>query len=484
MAEECGSRGEDGWLADELRNSTLPDQRLIRRLGQIVDHLAASPGQPVPAACQDWAATKAAYRFFDNDRVTEQGVLAGHFAATRKRFAATTGTVLVLQDTTEFIYKRNKPEKIGFTKAINSGRDREGRLREHTLCGLLMHSSLAVTTDGVPLGLAAVKFWTRSKFKGTAALKRKINPTRVPIETKESYRWLENLRQSCGLFGDPGRCVHVGDRESDIYELFCLAHNLGTFFLVRVQTDRLTQLPEDVAGDVHKGKVYQRLEALPWAGRHTIQIGGETAQPNTVSLKVKFSEIDTMPPIGKQKAYKPQKLVYIHALEEEEPENRPRIDWRLVTNLPVTTLAEAIEKLSWYARRWKIEVFHKVMKSGCKAEDAKLRTAERLVKLLAVLAVVSWRVFWITMSGRTNPEAPPETALTPAEISILDRVIPPSPAPKPATLASYVDRLARLGGYLNRAHDPPPGNIVMWRGISRLNDIALGFRIAADLVGN
>jgi hypothetical protein len=156
----------------------------------------------------------------------------------------------------------------------------------------------------------------------------------------------------------------------------------------------------------------------------------------------------------------------------------------LVTNLPVTTLAEAIEKLSWYARRWKIEVFHKVMKSGCKAEDAKLRTAERLVKLLAVLAVVSWRVFWITMSGRTNPEAPPETALTPAEISILDRVIPPSPDQKPATLASYVNRLARLGGYLNRAHDPPPGNLVMWRGISRLNDIALGFRIAAGLVGN
>lgn len=156
----------------------------------------------------------------------------------------------------------------------------------------------------------------------------------------------------------------------------------------------------------------------------------------------------------------------------------------MVTNLPVTTLAEAIEKLSWYARRWKIEVFHKVMKSGCKAEDAKLRTAERLVKLLAVLAVVSWRVFWITMSGRTNPEAPPETALTPAEISILDRVIPPSPDQKPATLASYVNRLARLGGYLNRAHDPPPGNLVMWRGISRLNDIALGFRIAAGLVGN
>ena len=109
----------------------------------------------------------------------------------------------------------------------------------HTVCGLLMHSSLAVTTEGLPLGLAAVKFWTRKKFKGTNALKRKVNPTRVPIEEKESVRWLENLRRSTELFGDPARCVHIGDRESDIYELFCLARELGTHFLVRTCVDRL-----------------------------------------------------------------------------------------------------------------------------------------------------------------------------------------------------------------------------------------------------
>jgi hypothetical protein len=123
---------EDGWLAGELGGSTLPDQRLARRLLHIAGQMSASPGQPLPLACQDWAATKAAYRFFDNDRVTEQGVLAGHFAATKSRMSATTGTILILQDTTEFIYKRNAPEKIGFTKAINSGRDTHGRLREHT----------------------------------------------------------------------------------------------------------------------------------------------------------------------------------------------------------------------------------------------------------------------------------------------------------------------------------------------------------------
>lgn len=110
----------------------------------------------------------------------------------------------------------------------------------HTICGILMHSSLVVTTQGVPLGLAAIKFWTRKKFKGCDALKRKIDPTRDPIEEKESYRWLENLRQSTALLAQPQRCVHVGDREGDIYELFCLAHELQTNFLVRTCVDRLT----------------------------------------------------------------------------------------------------------------------------------------------------------------------------------------------------------------------------------------------------
>jgi hypothetical protein len=102
-----------------------------------------------------------------------------------------------------------------------------------------MHSSLAVTTEGLPLGLAAIKFWSRSKFKGTNALKRSVNPTRVPIEEKESIRWLENLQRSTELLGEATRCVHTGDRESDIYELFCLAEQSGTKFLVRTCVDRL-----------------------------------------------------------------------------------------------------------------------------------------------------------------------------------------------------------------------------------------------------
>jgi len=144
-----------------------------------------------------------------------------------------------VNDTTEFSYQREKSEAIGITKSINSGRDKAGRLRSHTVCGILMHSSLAVTIEGVPLGLAAVKFWTRKKFKGSAALKKKINPTWIPIEKKESVRWLENLRQSTQLLDHPGRCIHIGDRESDIYELFCAAQEIGTHFLIRTCIDQL-----------------------------------------------------------------------------------------------------------------------------------------------------------------------------------------------------------------------------------------------------
>lgn len=181
----------------------------------------------LPLVCQDWANTKAAYRFFSNDRVSEAQILAGHFQATRDRFVACDDMILVVQDTTEFTFQRERAEAIGITYRVNSGRDRTGRFRMHTVCGLLMHASLAVTIEGLPLGLAAIKFWSRQQFKGTAALKRKINPTRVPIEHKESIRWLENMRQSTALLGAPARCVHVGDRESDIYELFCTAQELG-----------------------------------------------------------------------------------------------------------------------------------------------------------------------------------------------------------------------------------------------------------------
>ena len=140
--------------------------------------------------------------------------------------------------------------------------------------------------------------------------------------------------------------------------------------------------------------------------------------------------------------------------------------------------------LDWYAKRWKIEIFHKVLKSGCRAEEALLRTAQRLINLLAIYCVVAWRVFWMCMINRTSPQAPASLVFTETEMQLLDRADRKRSAVPKKTVSDYLYALARLGGYLSRRHDPPPGNMVLWRGFVRLMDIQLGYEIAVGLVGN
>jgi len=457
----------DVWVEQELGRCEFPDRRLKARLGKLLGDLGRRIGGTVPAACQDWAATKAAYRFFSNERVDEGVILAGHFAATAARFAATAGTVLVLHDTTEFSFTRDTPDGVGQLSFV------KGRHATHTVCGVLLHSSLVLTTDGLPLGLAAVKFWTRKKFKGTNALRGKVNATRVPIERKESARWLDNLTRSTAQLGDPPRCVHVGDREADIHELFCAAHDAGTHFLVRTCVDRL-------AGGGGT-TVARRMAREPVRGEHAVEVRDDRGRVSTARLRLRFCRMTVLPPVAKQGRYPPLSLTVIHADERGTPVGRDPIRWKLLTDLPVEDFASAVEKLTWYSLRWKLETYHKVLKSGCQAERARLRTAERLTNLLAVLCVVGWRVFWLTMANRATPDAPAETALTAAEIAALDRMAataaPPPEAAPARTVSHYLVQIAKLGGYLGREKDLPPGNLVIWRGLTRLADILLGFEL-------
>ena len=414
------------WFDREIAGCSFADERLNKRLRNLLERMGDAIGASIPLACQDWANTKAAYRFFSNDRFNEAEILAGHFQSTQSRFAATEGPILVLQDTTEFSYQRERPERIGLTYRVNSGKDKAGRFRMHTVCGLLMH------------------------------------------------RWLENMRQSTALFGEPARCIHVGDRESDIYELFCVAQELGTHFLVRSCVDRLAEDGDHTIAD--------EMKDAEIAGQHHVEVCDSKGHVGTATVEIRYRSIHVLPPIGKQKRYPALTLTVLHAQEREEPTDRARIDWKLITDLPVHSYDAAIEKLRWYALRWKIEVFHKVLKSGCRAEEARLRTAERLVKLLSVFCILSWRVFWMTMINRSVPNAEPGLALTKVETRLLDQLVPDTAyrPPRGKTLSHYLTKIARLGGYLARASDPPPGNTVMWRGLSRLTDIKLGATLCAS----
>lgn len=469
------TQSDTEWLAQELDESSFNDRRLGRRFRELMENFWKNIGSTIPFACQDWAGTKAAYRFLSNPHVDESAILQGHFESTRQRVATLKNeTILLLQDTTTFIYQRDNPDIIGYTGTTSAWGKRKDKSKGKIVnCGILMHSSLAITSRGVPLGLSAIKFWTRRKFKGTNALKRKINPTRVPIEEKESIRWLDSLRQSITLLQCPERCVHVGDRESDIYELFCLSQELETSFLVRTCVDRL-------AGD-GKHTISDEMENESVKCIHNVVLRDENEKSHEVMLSVRWKKILVKPPIGKSRQYPDITLFAIHAREENETPGRKPLEWKLLTNIPIVCNEDAIEKLEWYAHRWKIETFHKVLKSGCKAEDSKLRTAERLSKLISCFCIISWRIFWLTMVSREYSDIPAGIALTQAECELLDNVIKDNKKTENITpLQRYIIKLAQLGGYLARVNDPPPGNTVLWRGLRRLNDILYGFELSRE----
>jgi hypothetical protein len=232
--------------------------------------------------------------------------------------AATDGPILILPDTTEFVYYRESVQALGVLK-----KGFKGRAEPYAVRGVLMHSSLAVTTEGLPLGLTAIRFWSRSKFKGTNALKRSVNPTRVPIEEKESIRWLENGKQSTELLGEAHRYVHIGDRESDIYELFCTAEQSGTKFLLRSCVDRL-------AGD-GRHTISATLRNAKGKATYRIEVRDAQGTGSEATVDVRYQRLQVRPPIGKQKRYPSLTLTLIHAQERTKPKDREKIDWKLIT---------------------------------------------------------------------------------------------------------------------------------------------------------
>lgn len=468
------------WVAGEVAGCKFSDARLGKRLSKLLDVIGASPGKTLPGACRDWANTKAAYRFLSNEDVNELAILAGHFDATRDRARLTSGPVLVLHDTTAFSYMRSEPELVGLSGGAtrNHGQASKGRASER-----LMHSSLALTSQGVPLGLCAIEFWSRSQNKDDADTKRP-RARDVPIEQKETFRWLKNLQGATQLIGEPGRCVHIGDRESDIFELFTTAKRLETNFLVRSGFHNRT----------HEGRLSRDgLKELPVRALHRVELREATGAIRSALLEIRYCRAEVLAPANKRQTLAPLELTFVFAQERDAPIDATPLEWKLVTNLEVACEADAIEKIEWYAMRWKIETFHKILKSGCKAEDAKLRTAQRLTNLIAVYCVVSWRIFWLTMLARAEPHSKPTEALTPEEIKVLDALTlqakAKSKSKAPAALPSpyltpYIVAIAKLGGYLARNNDPAPGNTLIWRGLTRLTDILLGAELMREVLGN
>lgn len=443
---------DPGWANGELGEVFLGDARLERRLVTVAEALSGQPSFPINHASEDWAATKAAYRLFDNERVTPERILRPHRERTLERMRAEP-VVLAVQDTSFFNYTSH-----GKTTGLGPiGAKADGAL------GLILHTTLAVTPAGLPLGVLTQKCWAREGYKSYG---KKLSE--IPIEDKESYRWVETLRDTAGLAVRHGSSmvVTVADRECDIYEFLVEAERLNAKYVVRACYDRGVVHPEC-------DHLKEQLRQSPPCGTVTVEVPSERRK---ATLELRFTQAVLCPP-GHIRGGNDRATPEVWAVSAEEldpPEGKKPLSWTLLTNVPVGGFEQASERLLWYRRRWSIEEFHKILKSGCGVEDCRLETAERLARYLSLFSVIAWRLFWMTHIRRATPEAPAETVMTRAEIGTLTslRRFQTFFADDRPSVKEVLTAVARLGGYLNRRNDPPPGANVLWRGWQRLQSMA------------
>ena len=441
------------WAAAELGGANLGDARLNRRLVRVAERLGAHPGASIPVACGGWAETQAAYRLLAHERVDWEAVLAPHWDCRVERMRRYP-LVLCVQDSTELDFT---------TQPGIAGLGPLSYVRQH---GLYVHPTWAVTPDGVPLGVLDAWFWTRDR----ATFGEDKRPW--PIEAKESMRWLEGVERCAELTESlpDTRLVYVADRECDIHAFMSRTHRWpGIDWLIRATPNRCL-----AEGD----KLWDRLAQAPVLGEVSFTLPARPNRPSRPVVRTVRADRVTLSPQGGE----PVTVTALRVREESPPTGVEPLDWRLLSNRPATTLAQAAELIQWYGARWGIEVFFRIFKTGCRVEALQLSTLERLEPALALYLLIAWRIQYLAVLGRVTPDLPCDVVLDPAEWQAVYVAIHRQPPPTtPPRLPAMLDWIARLGGYLCRKGDGPPGPQALWIGLQRARDLAWGMQVASDL---
>jgi hypothetical protein len=452
-----------------LGQAQLGDPRRTRRLVRLTAAVAAQPHASLAQACGDAASTKAAYRFFDGAETSfidrPAAIRTAHSTATKQRIADQ-GRVLAVQDTTSLDFTGHVATDLGPL-------ERAGRT------GLFVHSTLAVTLTGVPEGLLAQQVWARPAAPPGGRRSRRQRP----IAAKESQKWLTALQESRQTLPPGVTLVHIGDREADIYDLFHTAAALpDTALLIRAAQDRR------VATGL--GTLWAQVEAQPVADTRVLSLPRADDRPaRQARLSLRWAHVALEPPRHRAAEHLPPLPVdAVLVREEAAPPGEVPVEWLLLTTVPVTDVASAWERVTWYTYRWRIERYHFVLKSGCRIEQRHLETATRLACCLAVYAVVACWLLRLVYAARLTPEAPVTTLLPPEEWTVVWQArhltTPPPAAP---TLRLLVREIAGLGGFLGRRADGEPGVKTLWQGLQRALDLLTGYHLARQvsrLVGN
>jgi len=414
--------GLDGheWAQHEFGGADLGDLRLQRRLVQCARALGVQPGRAFcGAASGDVAAVKAYYRFIGlpdaEEAVTMQAMLAPHRQRTLQRMMAQP-LVLCVQDGTQLNYTH-----LAQCQGLGSlGTNQTGARST----GLHLHSTLALTAEGLPLGVLD------AHCQAPPARADDERPCAIPIKDKKTFDWIQGLRQceQAAARMPQTRLVSVMDREADFFELFDEQRRRNKVdLLVRAKHDRLIDDPlsaeqRTLFEQVRSGSAKSRLAiAVP---RHSSRPKKSKSQARAghpkrmAQVQLRWREV--VLPAPKHHAGKPPlRLWVVHVRETRAPAGVARLEWFLLSTREITAVEQACECLRWYCLRWRIEDWHRVLKSGCRVEALQHKTATRLKRAIAFNLVIAWRIMLLTLLGRQTPELAADVLFSDLEIEVL-----------------------------------------------------------------
>jgi len=469
------------WVTDEMKTVDLHDKRLDARLRTVLSQLADRPAASIPAACGGYAEMAAAYRLFDNDKVMFDDVLEAHADATQQRIAQQP-LVILTQDTTEVDLTR--PEQV-----IAGAGPLDGNSR----VGALLHLLHAFTPDGTPLGTLQALAWTRDEEAvGNASLTR-AQRAAIPIEEKESYRWVTTLRHARRIASDcpSTMCVCVADSEADIYEVFAegKAEPGNIEWIVRACQNRA--ISRENTDETQATYLREHVLAQPLlftkttkVRRRKPKVGCETRgrrqarESRVAEVEIRAACVTLRPPDRPSGRLPAVTVNVILVHEANPPSGEEPIEWLLLTSLPIGDLEQVRQVIQYYCTRWMIEVFFRVLKSGCRVEERRFETLDRQLTCLAVYLIVAWRTLYVCRLGRSCPEVNCEAVFEPAEWQAVWKVVRGTdPPPTPPPLGAMVRLVAQLGGYVNRKRAAPPGPQTLWIGLQRAHDFAICWQL-------
>jgi hypothetical protein len=382
-----------GWIRNEFRSADFGDERLTDRLIQVGDRLGRAPAESIPNACEDWASTKATYRFCDNERVDSDDILSAHKREQRSR-VRDKEDLLVVSDTTELVFPRH-PSKEGLGDIGNSTTDLEG---------VKVHSTIGV--DPQTHCMTGVIDQQSLIEDQQASTKHDTNGKGEPIELEsEQKKWIRGDRQASDWLAEEIYPIFIHDRGADAFAFYReVTDEVDAGFIVRANQNRCIQTPSET-----DGRLMDWSETLPEQGRTTIQIeqgGGRKARE--AELAVKAGSCELLPPQNHPTQTSPVEVNVVR-IDEFGNDDDP-IQWVLLTTESVAELSDSLTVVDYYRARWTIEDWHKVLKTGCRIEERRLETWERMEVLMSVYSVIAWKVLELRELARGESNSSPDSA--------------------------------------------------------------------------